>query len=379
MLLDLTLTGARVALVGDATATGRAVLRYRAAGAQVHRLTTPAQAMAYAQAATGADVSSGAGAGAVGAAQLIVDVTGGAPEWATAIRALSALAPTTREELATQRAGSITLVGAGPGDPGLHTVAAREALAAADVVLVDRLADHDRRADLQALAAAAQLIDVGKTPGHHRMPQHEIERLMVEHARAGAHVVRLKGGDPFVFGRGGEEVAAAAAAAVPVRVIPGITSAIAAPAAAGIPVTHRETSRAVTIISGHDPLDAGTAERLAGLDGTIVLLMGMATLPSTVANLTRAGMPGDTPAAVVQEGCTPRQRQLVTTLDRLVPQVHDLGLANPSVVVIGAVAALAHGATTPTRPRRSATTTPAPAPSRDPETTRTTDTLEIAR
>lgn len=346
MLVDLSLTGALVALIGEDRAATRARLRYIAAGARLQRLTTPERAETYAWAVA---------TEAAPRPQLVVDVTGGAPDWDRAVRDLTRLAPSTREEPASQRAGTITLVGAGPGDPGLHTVAAREALAAADIVLLDRLAGHDQRADLRDLAPAARIVDVGKTPGHHRMPQGEIERVMVTEAIGGAHVVRLKGGDPFVFGRGGEEVAAASAAGIPVTVIPGISSAVAAPAAAGIPVTHRETSRAFTVVSGHDPITADMAASLAALDATIVLLMGMGTLPQSVAELRRAGLPGDTPAAVVQDGCTRRQRQLVTTLDRLVGEVHAHGLSNPSVVVIGAVAALGHGHDVPAPAARTET------------------------
>ncbi|QQS01761.1 MAG: uroporphyrinogen-III C-methyltransferase [Austwickia sp.] len=362
MLVELSLTGTTVAILGDERATARARLRYLAAGARLIRLTTPARAEAYAWTAAAPD------ARATDRPGLVVDVTGGALEWVGAVRALTRLAPATREEPAPARAGTITLAGAGPGDPGLHTVATREALAAADLVLLDRLADHDARADIRALAPAARIVDVGKTPGHHRMSQAEIERHMIEAAATGAHVVRLKGGDPFVFGRGGEEVAAASAAGIPVTVIPGISSAFAAPAAAGIPVTHRETSRAVTVLSGHDPVTPELAEHLVGLDATVVLLMGMAALPQTVAELRRAGLPGDTPAAVVQEGCTPRQRYAVTTLDRLVDRVHADGLTNPSVVVIGAVAALAHGHLS-TEPRTTQTL----------RTARRTDDLENAR
>lgn len=333
MLIDLNVTGATVAILGSDKATRRARTRYAAAGARLVRLTSPARAEAYAW--------SGATLGGP-RPDLVVDVTGGALEWLPALRQLSRRSPSTREEPATERAGTITLAGSGPGDPELHTVATRRALAQADVVFVDRLAGHDARGELQHLAPAARIVDVGKRPGHHKVPQGEIERLMLEAAAEGAHVVRLKGGDPFVFGRGGEEAAAADAAGIPATVIPGVTSAIAAPAAVGVPLTHRETSRAFTVLSGHDPVSPELARHLVGIDATIVLLMGMATLPQTVAELARAGLAPHTPAAVVQEGWTRRQRHLVTTLERLVSDVHEHGLRNPSVVVIGAVAALAH-------------------------------------
>ncbi|BDZ56164.1 hypothetical protein GCM10025870_32370 [Agromyces marinus] len=146
--------------------------------------------------------------------------------------------------------GRVTLVGGGPGDADLLTIAAVRALATADVVLYDRLAPHEALADL---APGADLVDVGKRPGHHALPQSGIEALLVEHARAGRHAVRLKGGDPYVLGRGGEEVLACRRAGVPVAVVPGITSAIAVPAAAGIPLTHRGVSHLFTVVSGHAP------------------------------------------------------------------------------------------------------------------------------
>ncbi|WP_415857362.1 uroporphyrinogen-III C-methyltransferase, partial [Sinomonas sp. G460-2] len=213
-----------------------------------------------------------------------------------------------------------------------------EALRDADVVLFDRLAPWR---ELERLTTA-QLVDVGKLPGHHKVPQGEINRLIVEQAQAGLNVVRLKGGDPFVFGRGGEEAVACAEAGVPVRVVSGISSSIAVPAAAGIPVTHREVSHCFTVISGHAPLTTAEHEHLAGLGGTgatLVVLMGVANLPHLASGLRRAGMPLDTPLAVVERGHQAGQRTTVTELGRAEADTSACG--NPAVIVIGDVVRLA--------------------------------------
>ena len=237
------------------------------------------------------------------------------------------------------RAGTVTLVGGGPGDPDLLTVAAVRALAAADVVLFDRLAPHESLAEL---APHAHLIDVGKRPGHHPIPQDEIERILVRHAQEGSDVVRLKGGDPFVFGRGGEEVEACRRAGVPVRVIPGVTSAISVPAAAGIPVTHRNISRMFTVVSGHAPLSPAELEHLAGLGGTIVILMGITNLPSITAGLARFGMDPGMPVAVVEQGYSARQRTTFGKLSTILTESVRAGVGSPAVVVIGEVVRLAN-------------------------------------
>ncbi|MFB7844552.1 uroporphyrinogen-III C-methyltransferase [Microbacterium sp. NPDC056052] len=234
----------------------------------------------------------------------------------------------------TARVGTVTLVGGGPGDPELLTIAAARALASADVVLYDRLAPYESLAEL---APRAELIDVGKRPGHHPIAQEDIERLLVAHARAGADVVRLKGGDPFVFGRGSEEVEACRRAGVPARVIPGVTSAIAVPAAAGIPVTHRGVSRLFTVVSGHAPLEPEELEHLAGLGGTIVVLMGVSNLPSISAGLLRCGMAPDTPVAVVERGCSTGQRTTFAELARIRETAERAGIRSPAIVVIGEV------------------------------------------
>lgn len=236
--------------------------------------------------------------------------------------------------------GRVTLVGGGPGPVDLLTTRAVRALASADVVLYDRLGP---RAELAALAPRAELVDVGKAPGHHAVPQREIESLMVARAAAGAHVVRLKGGDPFVLGRGGEEVIACRLAGVAVEVVPGVSSAVAVPAAAGIPVTHREVSRAFTVVSGHAPLGDAELAGLVSLGGTIVVLMGVNTLPALVAGLGRHGMPGGMPMAIVERGHRAGQRTTVGSLSDIVGRAARAGVVSPAVVVVGEVVRLAEG------------------------------------
>ncbi|WP_344791568.1 uroporphyrinogen-III C-methyltransferase [Gryllotalpicola daejeonensis] len=230
--------------------------------------------------------------------------------------------------------GTVTLVGGGPGDPDLMTVGALKALAAADVVLCDRLAPRDQLAEW---APNALLIDVGKTPGHHAVPQEEINRLIVEHALAGRDVVRLKGGDPFVFGRGGEEIGACRELGIPTRVIPGVTSAIAVPASVGVPVTHREVSRAFTVISGHAPLSADELDGLVKVGGTIVVLMGIGTLPQLGAGLLRHGMRETMPLAIIERGFHPERRTTLATLGDLVRVLGEVQPRSPAIVVIGEV------------------------------------------
>ncbi|PYI65838.1 uroporphyrinogen-III C-methyltransferase [Arthrobacter livingstonensis] len=242
----------------------------------------------------------------------------------------------------TPKTGRITLVGGGPGPADLLTLRAARALAAADLVYFDRLGPTR---DLAELAPHASFVDVGKTPGRHLVPQDDIQRRMVEAARTGLHVVRLKGGDPFVFGRGGEEVAAAVAAGIPVTVVPGISSAVAVPGAAGIPVTHRNVSHLFTVVSGHAPLEPHEYRHLAGLGGTIVVLMGIGTLPQLVAGLRLAGLANVTPVAVVERGFSHTQRTTTATLGSIVNAASKC--RNPAVIVIGDVVALAGGAELP--------------------------------
>jgi uroporphyrin-III C-methyltransferase/precorrin-2 dehydrogenase/sirohydrochlorin ferrochelatase len=231
--------------------------------------------------------------------------------------------------------GRVALVGGGPGEPSLITVLGRRLLREADVVVVDRLAPVGL---LDELDPDVEVIDVGKSPDHHPVPQEEINRLLVEHARAGRRVVRLKGGDPYVLGRGHEELLACRAGGVEVSVVPGVTSAFAVPAAAGIPVTHRGLSRSVTVLTGHD--DPNYAA-LADLGGTIVVLMGVARLPLLTAGLLDAGMPAATPLTIVERGWTAAQRTVLSSLGAAAEDARRHGVSSPAVVVIGDVAALA--------------------------------------
>ncbi|HZR14079.1 MAG TPA: uroporphyrinogen-III C-methyltransferase [Acidimicrobiia bacterium] len=232
---------------------------------------------------------------------------------------------------------TVYLVGAGPGDPGLLTVRGAEVLARADVVVHDRLASA---ALLELAPREAERIDVGKAPGRVEMEQHDIDALLVERGRAGQTVVRLKGGDPFVFGRGGEEAEALAAAGVPFEVVPGITSAIAAPAYAGIPVTHRGLSTHFTVVTGHeDPAKGRTDvdwEALARAGGTLVVLMGVGRLPAIVDRLLAGGLPPDTPVAAVRNGTRLDQASVRGTL----ATIASLDVRAPSAIVVGPVAAL---------------------------------------
>ncbi len=242
-----------------------------------------------------------------------------------------------------RRQGSVALVGGGPGDPELITVKGRRLLAAADVVVVDRLAPGLL---LDELRPEVELIDASKIPYGPAATQEEINRLLVTHARAGRFVVRLKGGDPYLFGRGGEEVLACAEAGVPVTLVPGVSSAIAAPAMAGIPVTHRGVAHEVVVVSGH--LAPGHPESLvdwsavARLRGTICVLMGLTHLPAIAATLLAHGRAPDTPAAVVQDGTTGSQRVVRATLDTIASEAAAQGLRPPAVVVIGNVIDVLH-------------------------------------
>ncbi|MBG6212312.1 MAG: uroporphyrinogen-III C-methyltransferase [Cryobacterium sp.] len=235
-------------------------------------------------------------------------------------------------------AGSVTLVGGGPGAVELMTVAAVAALKRADVVLFDRLAPNK---DLASLAPFATLIDVGKRAGSHPVSQSGIEDLLVEHALAGQRVVRLKGGDPYIFGRGSEEVLACHRSGVAVTVISGVTSAIAVPAEAGIPLTHRGMSHSFTVISGHAPLTENELAGLTLLESTIVVLMGVGTLPTLTQGLLRHGVPADLPVAIIERGFSAAQRTTVSTLSAVLVDAAVAGVASPAVLVIGKVVRLA--------------------------------------
>jgi uroporphyrinogen III methyltransferase/synthase len=236
---------------------------------------------------------------------------------------------------------TVYLVGAGPGDPGLLTARALELIAAADVIVYDRLIPP--RA-LEHAKAEAKLIYVGKEGGGKATSQAEIERLLVEHGAAGRTVVRLKGGDPFVFGRGGEEAEALAAAGIPFAAVPGVTAGVAAPAYAGIPVTHRDEASAVAFVTGHEdpskPESALDWEALARFPGTLVIYMGVRRLETVTARLVQAGRPAEEPAAVIERGTFSDQRVVSATLSTMAQAAAAHGVRAPAVAVFGPVARL---------------------------------------
>ncbi|ORV11153.1 hypothetical protein AWB94_06285 [Mycolicibacterium canariasense] len=249
-----------------------------------------------------------------------------------------------RDNPPTASRGRVIIVGGGPGDPGLLTVAGRAALARADVVVTDRLAPVSA---LHEIAPGAQIIDASKIPGGRRTEQYEINAMLIEHALAGRTVVRLKGGDGFVFGRGGEEADECVRAGVTVEVIPGVSSAIAAPAAALIPVTHRGLTQGFTVVSGHVPPDDPECTidyaALARTNTTIVLMMAVGNLDAITRTLMDAGMPDSTPAAVIADGTLAGQRELRGDLGTIATVAHAAGIRPPATTVIGAVAGFVAG------------------------------------
>jgi uroporphyrin-III C-methyltransferase len=280
---------------------------------------------------------------------LVVGVHGGGdPQRAVGVRDAvvagltdGSIADRASRTAAGDRPGSVVLVGGGPGDPGLITVRGRQAVAQADVVVADHLAPQ---ALLASLPADVEVIDASKLPRGRSMAQEQINALLVEHARAGRRVVRLKGGDPFVFGRGMEELEACVAAGVAVEVVPGVTSAVAVPALAGIPVTHRGLTHEFVVVSGHLP--PGHPQSLVDwaaigrLRGTVVVLMGVDTAPAIAAALVEHGRAPETPVAIVSDGSTSTQRTVRTTLADLPRALADEGIRPPAVWVVGEVVAL---------------------------------------
>ena len=238
--------------------------------------------------------------------------------------------------------GRVVLVGGGPGDPGLITVRGQEALAQADVVVVDNLGP---RALLAGLQPHVEIVDASKLPRGRAMPQEDINAVLVSRALAGRRVVRLKGGDPFVFGRGMEEALACVAAGVPVEVVPGVTSAVGVPGIAGIPVTHRGLTHEFVVVSGHlppgHPQSLVDWSAIGRLRGTVVVLMGVETAPAIASALVEHGRAPETPVAVVVEGTTGRERTLRTTLAGLGATMADEDVRPPAVWVVGDVVALA--------------------------------------
>lgn len=236
--------------------------------------------------------------------------------------------------------GGVALVGGGPGDPELITVRGRRLLAYADVVVADRLAPPELLAEL---APHVEVIDAAKIPYGRAMAQEAINAVLIERARAGQFVVRLKGGDPFVFARGYEEVLACAEAGIPVTVVPGVSSAIAVPALAGVPVTHRAINHEFVVISGHvspdDPESLVNWDALAKLSGTLVLLMAVERIELFAAALLKGGRPAQTPVLVVQQGTTAAERIVRATLSDVPERIREEGIRPPAVIVIGPVAA----------------------------------------
>lgn len=235
--------------------------------------------------------------------------------------------------------GTVLLVGAGPGDLDLLTVKGLRALETAEVIVADRLGARgvlDQLVTQRGAALDAEIIDVGKLPGHHPVPQSRINEILVEQARAGKRVVRLKGGDPYVFGRGAEEVAYCADHGIHVQVVPGVTSANAVPAVAGIPLTHRGIATAYTVITGHEQLRSLGG----GRDHTAVILMGIGTLIHSAGILAAGERGGDCPVAIIEDGYGAHQRVTVGTLATIAFQAAHRGVRSPAVVVVGDVVTL---------------------------------------
>ena len=235
--------------------------------------------------------------------------------------------------------GKVFLVGAGPGDPALMTLRAAGLIAIADLIAIDALVS----AEIAALIPPeTEVVSVGKRAGKHAMPQSEINALLIAEARKGKTVVRLKAGDPFVFGRGGEEAEELMAAGIPVETVPGISSAIAGPAYAGIPVTHRRFATSLTIVTAHES-EASTGiawPTLATLDGTVVFMMGLGNLPLIVRQLRHHGMTAEKPIAVISKATTPEQRTVDGTLATIIELVENAALEAPAVIVVGDVVTL---------------------------------------
>lgn len=267
---------------------------------------------------------------------VLIAVTGGRdPKRAMAIRdAISLQLDTGQLPLRSTRKGegfgTVYLVGGGPGDIGLLTLRARYLLAIADVVVVDRLAPQQI---LEELSEEVEIIDCGKSPGDHKLTQDEINAIIVDRAKLGLQVVRLKGGDPFVLGRGSEELQACIAAGIECKVVPGVTSAIAVPAAAGIPLTHRGVSQAFTVVNGHGDLPIS----LVRSEQTFVILMGVEELEKIVERFLASHWSEETLIAVIENGWSPAQRTTVSTLSEIIELKSSVGFKSPAVIVIGEV------------------------------------------
>lgn len=241
--------------------------------------------------------------------------------------------------------GHVALIGGGPAQEDLITVRGREMLMRADVVVADRLGPRGLLDELRRTRPEVEIIDVGKAPGCHSVSQERINELLVVHARAGRRVVRLKGGDPYILGRGSEERAHCRRHGVQVEVVPGITSAVAVPAEAGIPLTHRSLSRGFTVITGHDDLEVvpGPAGTATPYLHTVVILMGVSTLRRTATQLMVDGHDAATPVAIIESGGTDEQRLTLARLANVADVAVERGVRNPAVIVVGEVVTLADG------------------------------------
>lgn len=237
-------------------------------------------------------------------------------------------------------AGKVTLVGAGPGDIGLFTIKGAQVLKEAQVVVYDRLVGEDI---LALIPENAEKIDAGKKSANHTIPQNEINEILLQKALAGKNVVRLKGGDCFLFGRGGEELELLAKNKIPFEVVPGITSALAVPAYAGIPVTHRDYVSSVHIITGHQKKNEPVKinfENCVQCGGTLVFLMGVSNMPIIIKGLIDAGMKTDMPAAVIENGTRPNQRKVIGSLSDIVEKSREADMGSPAIIIVGEVCSL---------------------------------------
>ncbi len=293
----------------------------------------------------GGTARGGAGGGTVQSSSVQVGVLSGDPRHSAAIRDAIVAGLRTGQLSARHgrgRRAGVAIIGGGPGDPGLITVRGRQLLAEADVVLTDRLAP---RSLLDELPADVEVIDVSKIPYGRAMAQEQINATLIDRARAGRFVARLKGGDPFVFGRGAEEVLACLRAGVPVTVVPGVTSAVGVPTSAWVPVTHRGVAQDFHVVSVHVPPgdDRSTVDwaTLGGSSGTLVLLMAVQRIGAVVAELLRYGRSPDTPVSVIADGTMPTQRTINSTLEQVEGMVTREGIRPPAIVVVGDVVGVA--------------------------------------
>lgn len=332
MFTDIEVSGATLLLCGTAERTTRIAQKYQQTTelttaetfAQLEHLLsqTPPKAIPYALAV------------------LCVESDQEATRWRQALsRARFRGLTVVDHEEPPQEVGTVHLIGAGPGDPGLMTRHALRALFESDLVLLDHLAPHQ---DLHRWAPRAEIIDVGKIPGKHTVPQREIDVLMVQHALAGKTVARLKGGDPYIFGRGAEEKHVCEQNGIPVRVYSGVTSSIALPALAGVPLTLRGVSHMFTVVSAHIPLAHSELDHIAELlkgGGTVSILMGVKTMQHTVTGLLSRGVTSDLPMITVQDGFRSHQRVIFSTLESAPSDLAEI--KPPAVTTIGRVCALA--------------------------------------